>query len=82
MSFNAIALPTVGSKHPDAAILSVACRLLSHEQLHRQIREQGSAYGSDASWSPNGSVVLSSYRDPRLLDTFQDLRDGLHWLKA
>ena len=81
VSFNALALQTVGTSHPDSAALSVACRLLSHEQLHRQIREQGGAYGSGASWGPSGSVVLSSYRDPRLLDTFTDLEAGLSWLQ-
>ena len=82
VSFNALALSTVGMNHPDSAALSVACRLLSHEQLHRKIREQGGAYGSGASWGSSGSVVLSSYRDPRLLDTYKDLEDGLRWLQS
>ena len=81
VSFNAMALPAVPMNHPDAAALAVACRLLSHEVLHRQIREQGGAYGSSASWSPSGTVVLASYRDPRLVDTFKDLSAGLSWLK-
>ncbi|TVR13678.1 MAG: hypothetical protein EA401_06150 [Planctomycetota bacterium] len=82
INFNAMAIPTVPGEHEDAAALAVSCRLLTHEQLHRNIREQGGAYGASASYqAKTASVVLTSYRDPRLQDTFKDLGDGLLWLR-
>ncbi|TVR42275.1 MAG: hypothetical protein EA402_11955 [Planctomycetota bacterium] len=81
VNFNAMALSTVPAEHADAPALAVACRYLTHERLHRQIREQGGAYGASASLqSATGTVTLTSYRDPRLADTFAELSDGLLWL--
>jgi Zn-dependent M16 (insulinase) family peptidase len=68
-------------EHPDAAALAVACRLLSQQQLHRRIREQGGAYGSNATFSPgSGTIALSSYRDPRFGGTFSDFDESIAWL--
>ncbi|MCS6970272.1 MAG: insulinase family protein [Planctomycetota bacterium] len=63
----------------DAAPLAVAARLLTHRWLHPRLRERGGAYGGSASYS-SGLFQLTSYRDPRLEETYQDMREGLRWL--
>ena len=54
--------------HPDAPILQLALRILSHEHLHPEIREKGGAYGSGATTSPGGAgsglIGMFTYRDP------------------
>ena len=67
------AYKTVAQFHPDAAALSVLAPYLKNTFLHRAIREQGGAYGGGASYDTNNGIFrFYSYRDPRLLETFQD----------
>lgn len=83
VSYCALTFPTVGLAHPDAAALSVAGPLLTNNVLHPKIREQGGAYGGGASWQGgSGGFALTSYRDPRLDETFADMREALRWLTA
>ncbi len=43
--------------------------------LHSAIREKGGAYGGGASYDGNAcSFRFYSYRDPRLAETFNDLK--------
>jgi len=51
--------------------LNVGCSILASEHLHRLIREQGGAYGSGARVQDN-MLVLSSYRDPKVLGTYSN----------
>ena len=45
-----------------------------------QIREKGGAYGGGAGANPLGGVfVLSSYRDPRTIETLQDFTAAAQW---
>ena len=74
----ALAFETVPYTHPDAAALYLASQFLTNTQLHPLIREQGGAYGGGAqAQSGAGVFALTSYRDPRLLDTVQDFRLAL-----
>lgn len=82
VNYCAMALPTVPFLNADSAALAVAARYLTFNQLHTRLREQGGAYGGRAGYSAQqGSFGLTSYRDPRLADTFRDMRESLDWLR-
>jgi Zn-dependent M16 (insulinase) family peptidase len=81
VNYCALAFPAPSLRHADAAALAVGARILTNRWLHPKLREQGGAYGGGAGYSA-GSVTLTSYRDPRLVDTYRDMRDGLRWLAA
>ncbi len=67
--------------HPDSAILSVTAQYLTDNRLHPLLREQGGAYGGSAGYrSGSGVFAMTSYRDPRLDDTFADMNSSLQWL--
>ena len=81
VNFCALAFPTVGVKHIDAAPLTVLGVFLRNGFLHRAIREQGGAYGSGAGQESNYGVFrFFSYRDPRLEGTVKDFYAALTWL--
>jgi Zn-dependent M16 (insulinase) family peptidase len=82
VNFTAKAYQTVPYAHPDAPILSVLGDFLRNGYLHRTIREQGGAYGGNASYdSDNGAFRFFSYRDPRLVETLADYDRSLTWLQ-
>ena len=82
VNYCALAFPTVALAHADAPALAVAGRLLTHQVLHPKLREQGGAYGGGASYqSGTMAFTVTSYRDPRLEDTYADMRDALRWLQ-
>ena len=70
---------TLPMTHPDAALLQLALRVLSHELLHPEIREKGGAYGAGATASPGGTPIgltgMFSYRDPSPLRSVQIFKD-------
>jgi len=79
--FCARAYPAVTIDHPDAAILSVLGPFLRNNFLHRNIREQGGAYGGGAGFDASaGAFRFFSYRDPRLQETLQDFDRSIDWL--
>ena len=81
VNYCALAFPAVPLGHADAPGLAVAGRLLVNNILHPRIRERGGAYGSGASFAAaTGTFTLTSYRDPRLAGTYDDMRDSLRWL--
>lgn len=83
VNYCALAFPTVPFLHPDSAALAVAARYLTFNQLHPRLREQGGAYGGRANCAnQSGSFGLTSYRDPRLADTYRDMRESLAWLQT
>lgn len=64
----------------DAPVLAVLGRYLQDGFLHREIREQGGAYGSGASYDGDSATFrFFSYRDPRALDTFADFDRAIAW---
>jgi Zn-dependent M16 (insulinase) family peptidase len=67
--------------HPDSPLLSVLSGVLRNGYLHPNIREKGGAYGGGASYdAESASFKLYSYRDPRLLETFDIFDGALAWL--
>jgi hypothetical protein len=55
--------------------------VLRNGYLHPQIREKGGAYGGGASYdADSASFRFFSYRDPRLLETFEVFDGALNWL--
>jgi len=81
VNFCAQAYPAVLSGHPDAPILSVLSACLRNGFLHTAIREKGGAYGGGASYdAESAALVFYSYRDPRLMATFDDFERSLDWV--
>lgn len=71
---------TVPYAHEDAAALLLLGQVLSTCFLHREIREKGGAYGGGASYSPLGGIFsMTSYRDPRTLETLETFAEGCNW---
>ncbi len=71
VAFTAWGFKTVNGNHPDAPYLLLAARLMNHEILHKEVREQGGAYGSGSTYSSTiGAYNFSSYRDPAILRTY------------
>lgn len=78
--FCAKAIPTVPGAHADHAPLTVLAGLMRNGYLHRAIREQGGAYGAGADQDAgSASFRFYSYRDPRLLETFNDFDAAVDW---
>jgi Zn-dependent M16 (insulinase) family peptidase len=51
--------------------------------LHASIREKGGAYGGGATYNAEASAfVFFSYRDPRLLETYNDFKLAQDWLMS
>jgi Zn-dependent M16 (insulinase) family peptidase len=66
-----------------AAGCAVLAELFTNEILHRVIREEGGAYGGNASYDPiTGIFRMNSNRDPRLLGTFNDFESALTWIES
>jgi hypothetical protein len=73
--------PAPGAGHSDAAALSVLGEILTNLVLHQALREEGGAYGGQASYSPSaGTFVMMSYRDPRLAATYRDFEEAISWV--
>lgn len=81
VQFCASAYPAVEIGHPDATALMVLAAYLRNGYLHSAIREKGGAYGGGASYDGNACAFrFFSYRDPRLVETFQDFEASIDWL--
>jgi presequence protease len=80
VNFCAKAYPAIHAASPDAPVLAVLGRYLQDGFLHREIREQGGAYGSGASFDSDGRTFrFFSYRDPRTIDTLNDFDRAVSW---
>jgi Zn-dependent M16 (insulinase) family peptidase len=55
--------------------MQVLRTVLSNEYLHDRIRAKGGAYGTGISFNDNGNVIATSYRDPRLQETYDVYQD-------
>ena len=62
--------------HPDHAKLYLAANLINLKYLHKDIREQGGAYGSGASFK-SGCCSFFSYRDPNPHKTFEHFEQAI-----
>ena len=83
VNFCALAYPAVTSEHEDAPKLSVLGACLRNGFLHSAIREKGGAYGGGATYNSEASAfVFYSYRDPRLMETYDDFKRAQEWLMS
>lgn len=83
VNFCAMAYPAVPSGHPDAPKLAVLGACLRNGFLHTAVREKGGAYGGGASYNPEAAgFVFFSYRDPRLMETYDDFARAKDWLMS
>lgn len=81
VQFCSSAYQAVDVAHADAAPLMVLAAYLRNGYLHSAIREKGGAYGGGASYDGNAcSFRFYSYRDPRLVETFNDFEASIQWL--
>ncbi|MEQ1310651.1 insulinase family protein [Acinetobacter sp. XH1639] len=81
VQFCCSAYQAVDVAHSDAAPLMVLAAYLRNGFLHSAIREKGGAYGGGASYDGNAcSFRFYSYRDPRLVETFNDFEASVQWL--
>ncbi|KAJ1543356.1 Mitochondrial presequence protease, partial [Nowakowskiella sp. JEL0078] len=68
--------------HPDSPILQILARLMTTNNLHRELREKGGAYGGAARYSANsGLFSMFTYRDPasRILKTLEAYENVIEW---
>lgn len=79
VNFVAKASNTVTFGHPDFASLRILSKLLSRKFLHREIREQGGAYGSGALIGTGGVFTFYSYRDPNVSKTLDAFQRAISW---
>ncbi|KAG5486151.1 hypothetical protein LSCM1_07266 [Leishmania martiniquensis] len=83
-SFVGMAMPNqLKWESPDQARVRVGCTLLSNEYLHRRVREEGGAYGSNCAATLQGEVggvTMSSYRDPSPELTVKAFLEAGEWL--
>lgn len=80
VNFCAKAYAAVAEDAADAPLLAVLGRYLQDGFLHREIREQGGAYGSGASYDADTATFrFMSYRDPRATATLDDFDRALVW---
>ena len=60
----------------------VATRLLNNDFLWDRVRVQGGAYGAGCGFDrQHGTLVFTSYRDPRTVETLTCYRKSAHWLQ-
>jgi len=83
VNFCAKSYQAVPFGHPDAPKLAVLGALLRNGFLHSAVREKGGAYGGGASFDAESSAFcFYSYRDPRLLETYDDFDKSFDWLRS
>ena len=71
----AIAWTAPDMSNEDSPALAVAAELMTNNILHQSLREKGGAYGGAASYVEEDRIFsMSTYRDPRLLDTYADFQ--------
>jgi Zn-dependent M16 (insulinase) family peptidase len=81
VNFSSLVLPTkVPWTHPDSAKLTVLAQLIAQNYLHREVREKGGAYGSDAGHDYFGVFHFTSFRDPAILPTLAKFRNAVKWV--
>ncbi|HSX38287.1 MAG TPA: insulinase family protein [Chlamydiales bacterium] len=70
VAFTVLGMRTAAYQDPASPFLLLAAELFQNVILHKEIREKGGAYGSEASYTPtSGNFYFYSYRDPHLART-------------
>ncbi len=65
-----------------SGVLQVVRTIGSLDYLWNIVRVKGGAYGCSASFSRNGNMFMTSYRDPNLSDTFKAYDEMANYLEA
>jgi Zn-dependent M16 (insulinase) family peptidase len=55
-------------------------QVLSTDYLHKRLRVIGGAYGGYSNFSPEGGILLASYRDPNLKETLDNYEGAPEYL--
>jgi Zn-dependent M16 (insulinase) family peptidase len=81
VSFTVAVTPTVCYGSADAPRLAILAQLLNDTFLHRQLREQGGAYGGGAASNPIiGTFSFYSYKDPNLYATLEAYEASVQYI--
>ena len=81
VAFTGKVFKTVPYVDPHSPALALAACLFDNTSLHRQLREQGGAYGGGSvSNSLAGNFYFYSYRDPNIASTLEAFDDSVHQL--
>ena len=82
-SYCAMVMPAPHISEPDAAVLSVASRLLSLGYVLEEVRFKGTAYGGGCSYNSVGRTFsFHSYRDPWINQTLDVYRGAARYVKS
>jgi hypothetical protein len=74
---------TVSYRDEASPLLLIATELLQNCVLHKEIREKGGAYGSEAVYTPTtGNFYFYSYRDPQLAKTVSTFQKAIEKIGA
>lgn len=83
VAFTALGTRTAAYRDPVSPLLLLSTELLQNVILHKEIREKGGAYGSEASYSPTtGNFYFYSYRDPHLAKTTAAFQKAMEKIAA
>ena len=83
VAFTALGTRTAAYRDPVSPLLLLSTELLQNVILHKEIREKGGAYGSEASYSPTtGNFYFYSYRDPHLAKTIAAFEKAMEKIAA
>ncbi len=80
VAFTSKVIETIPYTHKDFPALIVLSRIISNDHLHKEIREQGGAYGCDSMCMHN-IFVFQSYRDPHIDRTFKIYQSSYNFIQ-
>ena len=82
VAFTALSVPAATYKTAESPALFAAAELMQNTVLHKEIREQGGAYGSGAFFDPiRGDFTFRAYRDPHLFSSLASFEKSVEALK-
>lgn len=79
--YDAVALDLAACGMPYSGVQLVLSKMLTYDYLWSEVRVKGGAYGTRASFSNNGFVSFTSYRDPHVGRTYDVFRSIPEFLK-
>lgn len=80
VSYSALCAKSVPYTSLDSPVLTILAELLTHNHLHREIREKGGAYGASCFSNPlDGVFGMTSYRDPNARNTLRIMEGAGRW---
>jgi hypothetical protein len=83
VNFCAAVVPAPKLLDPAAPAVELLAAVVESEYAYKRIRLQGGAYGGHARYDPfDGTLALTSYRDPNLEETFAVFDDLARWLRS